>query len=110
MKVEVLVTSTLCDPMGSTPPDSSAREDSPGKNTGVGSHSLFQGIFPTHRLNPGLLHCRQILYSLSHQGRSFMADTRRRNFDLYGSAVISVIGEVWSTHNADAQYISEGKE
>ena len=68
MKVEVLVTSTLCDPMGSTPPDSSAREDSPGKNTGVGSHSLFQGIFPTHRLNPGLLHCRQILYSLSHQG------------------------------------------
>ena len=43
-------------------------------------------------------------------GRSFMADTRRRNFDLYGSAVISVIGEVCSTHNTDAQYILEGKE
>ena len=69
MKVEVLVTSTLCDPMGSTPPDSSAREDSPGKNTGVGSHSLLQGIFPTQGSNPGLLHCRQILYHLSHQGR-----------------------------------------
>ena len=39
-----------------------------------------------------------------------MADTRRRKFDLYGSAVISVIGEVWSTHDADAQYILEGKE
>ena len=68
MKVEVLVTSTLCDPMDCTPPDSSVYGDSPGKNTGVDSHSLFQGIFPTHRLNPGLLHCKQILYGLSHQG------------------------------------------
>ena len=40
--------------------------DSPGQNTGVGSLSLFQGIFPTLRLNPGLLHCRQILYQLSY--------------------------------------------
>ena len=40
--------------------------DSPGKNTGVGSHSLLQGIFPTQGLNAGLLHCRQILYCLSH--------------------------------------------
>ena len=38
------------------------------KNTGVGSLSLLQGIFPTQGLNPGLLHCRQILYQLSHQG------------------------------------------
>ena len=38
------------------------------KNTGVGCHSLYQGIFPTQGLNPGLLHCRQILYHLSHQG------------------------------------------
>ena len=43
--------------------------DSPGKNTGVGCHSLLQGIFPTQESNPGLLHCRQILYHLSHQGR-----------------------------------------
>ena len=42
--------------------------NSPGKNTGVGSHSLLQGIFPTQGLNPGLLHCRHILYHLSHQG------------------------------------------
>ena len=42
--------------------------NSPGKNTGVGSHSLLQGIFPTQWLNPGLLHCRQVFYCLSHQG------------------------------------------
>ena len=42
--------------------------DSPGKNTGVGSHFLLQGIFLTQGSNPGLLHCRSILYSLSHQG------------------------------------------
>ena len=42
--------------------------NSPGQNTGVGSLSLLQGIFPTQGLNPGLLHCRQILYHLSHKG------------------------------------------
>ena len=42
--------------------------DSPGKNTGVGSHSLLQGIFLTQGLNRGLLYCRQILYCLSHKG------------------------------------------
>ena len=40
----------------------------PGQNTRVGSLCFLQGIFPTHRLNPGLLHCRQILYQLSHKG------------------------------------------
>ena len=33
----------------------------------MGSHSLLQGIFPIRGSNPGLLHCRQILYGLSHQ-------------------------------------------
>ena len=42
--------------------------NSPGKNTGVGCHSLLQGIFLIQGLNLGLLHCRQILYCLSHQG------------------------------------------
>ena len=42
--------------------------NSPGQNTGVGSCCLHQGIFPTQGLNPGLPHCRQILYQLSHQG------------------------------------------
>ena len=40
--------------------------NSPGENTGVGSLSLLQGIFPTQGLNPGLPHCRQILCQLSH--------------------------------------------
>ena len=42
--------------------------DFPGKNTGVGCHFLLQGIFPTQGSNPGLPHCRQTLYCLSHQG------------------------------------------
>ena len=42
--------------------------NSPGKNTDVGCHSLLQDIFLTQGLNPGLLHCRQILYHLSFQG------------------------------------------
>ena len=42
--------------------------NSPGQNTGVGCHSLLHGIFPTQGSNPGLLHCRQILYCVSHQG------------------------------------------
>ena len=42
--------------------------NSPGKNTGVGSHSLLLGIFPAHESNWGLLHCRSILYELSYQG------------------------------------------
>ena len=42
--------------------------DFPGKNTVVGCHFLLQGNFPTQGLNPGLLHCRQTLYRLSHEG------------------------------------------
>ena len=42
--------------------------DSPGQNTGVGSLSFFQGIFPTQGTNPDLLHCRQIFYQQNHQG------------------------------------------
>ena len=42
--------------------------NSPGQNTGVGSLCLLQGIFPTQESNPGLLHCRRILYQLSHKG------------------------------------------
>ena len=40
----------------------------PGQNTGVGSFSLIQGIFPTQGSNPGLLHCMQILYQLRYKG------------------------------------------
>jgi len=46
--------------------------DSPGKNTAVGCHSCLQGIFPIQESNSGLLHCKQILYNLSHQRSPFM--------------------------------------
>ena len=42
--------------------------DSQGQKTGVGSLSLLQEIIPTQGSNPGLLHCRRVLYQLSHQG------------------------------------------
>ena len=42
--------------------------NSPGQNTGVGSLSLLQGIFPTQGSNPALPHCRWLLYHLSHKG------------------------------------------
>ena len=45
--------------------------NSPGQNTGVGSLSLPQGIFPTQGSNPGLLHCRQIFYQLSHKRSNY---------------------------------------
>ena len=54
---------TLCDTNGLYSPWNSL-----GQNTGVGSLSLLQGIFPTQGLNPCLLHCRWILYLLSHKG------------------------------------------
>ena len=61
---------TLCDSMDCNPPGSFVHGDSPGKNTGMGCYVLLQGIFWTQGLNPGPLHCRWILYHLSHQGSS----------------------------------------
>ena len=43
--------------------------NSPGQNTGVGSLSLLQGIFPIQGSNPGFPHCKQIFYQLIHQER-----------------------------------------
>ena len=45
--------------------------NSPGQNTGVGNLFLLQGICPTQGSNPGLLHCRRILFHLSHKGNPF---------------------------------------
>ena len=64
-KAKVKVTSsspTLVDPMDCS------LWNSPGQNTGGGSLSLLQGIFPTQGSNPRLPHCRWILYQLSHKG------------------------------------------
>ena len=71
LKVKVLVPQsclTLCNPMDYILPGCSVPGLFPGKNTGMGCHFLLQGIIPTQGSNLGLLHCRQILYCLSHQG------------------------------------------
>ena len=56
------------------------------KNTGVGSLSLLQGIFPTQGINRGLLHCRRILYQLSYKGS--------HNYLLSTSLIMDVICDV----------------
>ena len=58
---------TLCDPMDCSLPGFSVHGILQARVLRVGCHSLFQEIFPAQGLNPGLLHCRQILYRLRHQ-------------------------------------------
>ena len=68
----VLVVSNSLHPCRLWPARLLCQGGSPGQNTGVGSHSLLQGIFPTQGVfptqgsNPSLLYCRPILYHLSH--------------------------------------------
>ena len=59
---------TLCDTMDLQPSRIRYSWDFPGKNTELGCYFPLQGIFSTQGLNPGLLHCRQTLYCLIHQG------------------------------------------
>ena len=66
---------TLCEPARLLCP-----WNSPGKNTGVGGHSLLQGILPTQGSNPGLLHCMQILHHLSHQAIRDLLNISSLNF------------------------------
>ena len=65
--------------------------NSPGQNIGVGSLSLLQGIFPTQGSNPGLLHCRWILYQLRHKGNPLIALFASIQFVL----VFSIIHTQW---------------
>ena len=60
VQTQVSLGSLQVDSLPSEPPGKS-------KNTGLGSLSLLQGIFPTQGSNPGLPHCRWILYQLSHK-------------------------------------------
>ena len=105
--------------MDRSPPGSSVHGDSPGMNTGVGCHALFQGLFlsqdqtqvsriagrfftvlatgetqeywkgeptpspgdlPDPGIEPGFLHCRQILHKLSYQGNLSSRDTKLNSF------------------------------
>ena len=62
--------------------------NSPGQNTGVGSRSLHQGIFPTQGSNPGLPHFRQILYQLNHKGSP---KSLGRALILYGPSQVALV-------------------
>ena len=62
--------------------------DFPGENTGVGCHFLLQEIFWTRGSNPGLPHCRQMLYHLSHQGSETV--NSEGSFNLTVSMILSV--------------------
>ena len=55
--------------------------DSPGKNTGVSSHFLLQGILPTQESNPGFPRCRQTLYCLRHQGSHTQKNYTKKNLN-----------------------------
>ena len=72
---EVLVTQsclTLCEPTDYIACQSPLLMGFPSQDSGVGCHSLLQGIVLTQGSNPGLLHCRQILYCLSHKGSTYV--------------------------------------
>ena len=61
-----------------------------GQNTGVGSLSLLQGIFPTQGSNPGLPYCRRIPYQLSHKGSSSSRLARAER---------NILHEIWKAGN-----------
>ena len=67
---------TLCNPMDCSPPGSSVCGASQARILEWGCHFLLQGIFLTQGLDLGLLHCRQILYHLSHQGYMYILKIR----------------------------------
>ena len=70
MKVKVLIAQsclTLCDPMDCSPPGPSVHGILQGRMEWV-AMPFSRGIFLTQGLNPGLPHCKQVLYHLSHQG------------------------------------------
>ena len=92
------------------PPGSSIHGIFPGKNTGMSCHSILQGIFLIQGSNPGFLHCRPILYHLSHEGRRTMNNKdshweRQRGLEsflahigfaiLYQQDVVLPVGQRW---------------
>ena len=79
--VSCSVVSDSSQPHGQEPARPQFPWNSPGKSIEVGCHSLFQGIFPTQGLNPGLLH-----FSLSHQGKKIFVLTIFQILFLWGIA------------------------
>ena len=83
--------------------------NSPGQNTGVGCHTLLQGIFPTQGSSPGLPPCRRNLYHLSHQGSPWILEwvtypfSKRSSWPRDRTSVSCIAGRfftVWATREA----------
>ena len=86
------------------------------QNTGVGYHFLLQGFFPTQGLNPSLLHCRQMLYPLSHQGRHAVLECNLKNDRMisvsfqgkpFNIMVIQAYAPTSNTEEAEAEWFYE---
>ena len=73
---------TLCNPTGCSLPHSAVHGIFPGKSTRVGCQFLLQRIFPIQGSNAGFLHCRQMLYCLSHQGQTQIMRRRYKDRDM----------------------------
>ena len=100
---------------------SSVHGDSPGKNIGVVCHALLQGILPVQGSNPGLPHCRQILYHLSHLGSPSILEwvaypfSRRTSWPRNQTRVSCTAGRFFTswavrealTHLVDTQILAE---
>ena len=93
---------------------------SPGQNTGVGSCSLLQGIFPSSQgSNPGLPHCRWVLYQLSHQGSPRILEwvaypfSSRSSWPRNWTGVSCLVGRFftgWASREAPVEYCSAIKK
>ena len=101
-------------PALATQPGTSVHGDYSGKNTGVGCHTLLQGIFPIQGSNLGLPNCRQILWHLSHEGSSRILEWVAYLFSRGSSQARNRIGvsgiaggffTSWATREAIAQLV-----
>ena len=81
--------------------------NSPGQNTGIGSLSLLQGIFPTQGSNPGIPHCRQILYQLSYQLRLILNSEHSQH--LTCSAIYPGLSLCPASRSTLVSFVSEGR-
>ena len=79
--------------------------NSPGQNTGVDSHSLLQGIFPTQGLNPGLPHCRWILYQLSHKGTPYRGKNNSNDPDFSSEIMDTDIQKGANIQNIQKKFV-----
>ena len=75
------------------------------RKTGVGYHSLLQGIFLTQGSNPGLLHCKRIFYHLSHQGRLWYETTKGSGYMKSTNNVPFTAHMIWK----NVQILAQGR-